>query len=245
MLLRSREFEAAYTAIPVVSDASFAVAPGEIIALVGRNGVGKTTLLRGIMGLVPVCRGSLQLHGTEIVGKAPETIARLGVGYVPAGRSIFGTLSVRENLIMRAQNECQTQIKSHPIGVESQTTWTFERVLELFPRLGERLSHGGQKLSGGEQQMLAIGRALMTNPRLLMIDEATEGLAPLVARDIWKTLHEICKSGMATIIVDRDLCKLAEVASRAIILFKGQIVFDGNPSSLLSDKALIQRYVGL
>jgi branched-chain amino acid transport system ATP-binding protein len=245
MLLESREFEAAYTAMPVVSDASFAIAPGEIIALVGRNGMGKTTLLRGIMGLVPVRRGSLQLHGTEIAGKTPETIARLGVGYVPAGRGIFGTLSVRENLIMRAQNGSQTLINSRPTEICSQATWTLERVLNLFPRLGERLSHGGLKLSGGEQQMLAIGRALMTNPHLLMIDEATEGLAPLVARDIWQTLHEICRSRMAAIIVDRDLRKLVEVATRAIILFKGKIVFDDSPSLLLADKALIQRYIGL
>ena len=165
---------------------------------------------------------------------APESIARFGVGYVPAGRGIFGSLSVRENLIMCARP-----------GVDGNSAWTLDRVLSLFPRLAERLAHGGHHLSGGEQQMLAIGRALMTNPCLLLVDEATEGLAPLVARRIWATLEEICRSGVAAIIVDRDVRRLSRIAARALVLFKGDVVFDGTPAALLADDALVQRYIGL
>lgn len=237
MLLDSRGFDVGYGPVPIITDATFAVGPGEVVALIGRNGMGKTTLFRGIMGLAPVCRGSVRFRGIEITGKAPDSIARSGIGYVPAGRGIFGSLSVLENLVMRAA--------THDEPGQNFDNWTLERVLRLFPRLSERLNFGGLKLSGGEQQMLAIGRALMTNPQLLLIDEATEGLAPLVARNIWETLHEICKSGMAAIIVDRDLRRLAKVATRAIILSKGEIVFDGDPSLAMADEALIQRYVGL
>jgi branched-chain amino acid transport system ATP-binding protein len=222
--------------------------------------------------------------GTDIIGAAPEMIARAGLGYVPAGRGIFGSLSVRENLVMCARNAGEGGkadaavdlgairhfadiVLSVPacwfgFDVDRYITagarrsrqapstarageWTLERVLSLFPRLAERFQHGGQNLSGGEQQMLAIGRALMTNPRLLLIDEATEGLAPLIARDIWTTLEAICRTGVAAIIVDRDVRRLAKIASRAIVLFKGQIVFDGRPDVLLKDEALVQRYIGL
>jgi branched-chain amino acid transport system ATP-binding protein len=290
-LLAIRSFDAAYGEVPIVRAVSFAVAPGEIVAVLGRNGMGKTTLLRGILGLAPVRNGGLEFGGVDMIGFAPEMIARAGIGYVPAGRGIFGSLSVRENLIMCARN---SQSESAPAdgraylqhladhvgdvvtrwsgridlapGAPSPTgslasspapsdpasgfernegNWTLERVLALFPRLAERLAHGGQNLSGGEQQMLAIGRALMTNPRLLLIDEATEGLAPLVARDIWRTLSEICRTGVAAIIVDRDVRQLARIAGRAIVLFKGQIVFDGRPDMLLKDEDLVQRYIGL
>jgi ABC-type branched-subunit amino acid transport system ATPase component len=205
---------------------------------------------------------------------------------VPAGRGIFGSLSVRENLVMCARNAGESGkagaaadfgairrfadiILSVPacwfgfdvdryitVGADARSAsrapsaagpgeWTLDRVLSLFPRLAERFQHGGQNLSGGEQQMLAIGRALMTNPRLLLIDEATEGLAPLIARDIWTTLEAICRTGVAAIIVDRDVRRLAKIASRTIVLFKGQIVFDGRPDVLLKDEALVQRYIGL
>jgi branched-chain amino acid transport system ATP-binding protein len=167
-------------------------------------------------------------------------IAHCGIGYVPAGRGIFGSLSVRENLVMCARN-AENDARLARAG----SCWTLDRVLSLFPRLAERIEHGGQNLSGGEQQMLAIGRALMTNPRLLLIDEATEGLAPLVARDIWRTLAEICRSGVAAMIVDRDVRQLANIARRAVVLFKGEIVFDGEPARLLADQALIQRYIGV
>jgi branched-chain amino acid transport system ATP-binding protein len=233
-ILEAKEFGVAYGESPVVRAASFAIAPGEVVALIGRNGMGKTTLLRGVVGLAPVRRGSLCMAGQPIVDGAPEAIARLGVGYVPSGRGIFGSLSVRENLIMCARP-----------GHDGSSVWTLERVLALFPRLAERLAHGGHHLSGGEQQMLAIGRALMTNPRLLLIDEATEGLAPLVARSIWATIEEICRSGVAAIIVDRDVRRLSRIASRALVLSRGDVVFDGPPAVLLADEALVQRYIGL
>jgi branched-chain amino acid transport system ATP-binding protein len=285
-VLTARNFSAAYGEIPIVRAVTFSVAPGEIVALLGRNGMGKTTLLRGVVGLVPVRDGCLEIMGTDIIGAAPEMIARAGLGYVPAGRGIFGSLSVRENLVMCARDGGEggkpgaavdlgairhfaDSVLSVPacwfgFDVDRYTTaraggrrsrqapstarageWTLERVLSLFPRLAKRFQQGGQNLSGGEQQMLAIGRALMTNPRLLLIDEATEGLAPLIARDIWATLEAICRTGVAAIIVDRDVRRLAKIASRAIVLFKGQIVFDGRPDVLLKDEALVQRYIGL
>jgi branched-chain amino acid transport system ATP-binding protein len=201
-----------------------------VLAVVGRNGMGKTTLLRGLIGLAPVRHGRVLFAGEDIVARATESIARAGIAYVPAGREIFGTLSVRENLVMCARGE---------------GSWTLERVLTLFPRLGERINHGGRQLSGGEQQMLAIGRALMTNPDLLLIDEATEGLAPLVARDIWRTVTEICASGVSAIIVDRDLKRLARIVSRAAVLFRGEIAFNGTPAELLADDELVRKYIGL
>jgi branched-chain amino acid transport system ATP-binding protein len=231
-VLRVKNFSAAYGEVQVINGLSFAIGAGEIVALLGRNGMGKTTLLRGIIGLTPVRTGALAIAGDSMIAAEPEVIAHAGIGYVPAGRGIFGSLSVRENLIM-----CER-------GANADG-WTLERVLALFPRLAERIGHGGQNLSGGEQQMLAIGRALMTNPRLLLIDEATEGLAPLIARDIWRTLAAICRTGVAAIIVDRDVRQLAKIATRAIVMFKGQVVFDGPPDVLLRDEELVQRYIGL
>jgi branched-chain amino acid transport system ATP-binding protein len=229
-LLEIDKFSAAYGEVPVVREVAFTLAQGEIMALLGRNGMGKTTLLRGLMGLAPVRQGRVLFADEDIVARATESIARAGIAYVPAGREIFGTLSVRENLVMCARG---------------QGSWKLERVLTLFPRLGERINHGGRQLSGGEQQMLAIGRALMTNPDLLLIDEATEGLAPLVARDIWRTITEICTSGMSAIIVDRDLKRLARIVSRATVLFRGEIAFNGTPAELLADDELVRKYIGL
>jgi branched-chain amino acid transport system ATP-binding protein len=232
-LLKAERFAAAYGPAPVVRDISLALEGAEIIALMGRNGMGKTTLLRGLMGLTPVRDGRVTLADREISALSPEAIARAGIGYVPAGREIFASLSVRENLIMCARRG------------GGSGAWDLARVLDLFPRLAERLDNGGRQLSGGEQQMLAIGRALMTNPWLLLIDEATEGLAPLVARNIWATLAEICKTGVAAIIVDRNLKHLAEIATRAVVLLRGEIAFDGDPASLLADTGLVEKYIGL
>jgi branched-chain amino acid transport system ATP-binding protein len=232
-LLKAERFSAAYGPAPVVRGISLALDGAEVVALMGRNGMGKTTLLRGLMGLTPVRDGTLTLADREISALSPEAIARAGIGYVPAGREIFASLSVRENLVMCARQ------------ADDSGAWDLARVLKLFPRLAERLDNGGRQLSGGEQQMLAIGRALMTNPRLLLIDEATEGLAPLVARNIWATLTEICKTGVAAIIVDRNLKHLAEIATRAVVLFRGEVAFDGDPASLLADTALVEKYIGL
>ncbi len=232
-LLHLRNFSAAYGEVPVVSNVSLDLAPGEIMALTGRNGMGKTTLLRGIMGLASVRHGTVQFAGADIGAQTTEAISRAGIAYVPAGREIFGTLSVRENLVMCAR------------GSGGGNAWTFERVMALFPRLGERINHGGKQLSGGEQQMLAIGRALMTNPKVVLIDEATEGLAPLVAREIWRTLAEIGKTGVSAIIVDRDLKRLAKIASSVAVMLRGEIAFKGTPAALLSDDALVRKYIGL
>jgi branched-chain amino acid transport system ATP-binding protein len=233
-LLKADRFSAAYGPAPVVRGISLAINRAEVVALMGRNGMGKTTLLRGLMGLTPVRDGRATLSDREISALSPEAIARAGIGYVPAGREIFGSLSVRENLVMCARE-----------AAGGSSDWDLARVLKLFPRLAERLDNGGRQLSGGEQQMLAIGRALMTNPRLLLIDEATEGLAPLVARNIWATLREICTTGVAAVIVDRNLKHLAEIATRAVVLFRGEVAFDGDPASLLADTALVEKYIGL
>jgi len=233
VLLDIANFSAAYGEVPVVSGVSLTLEAGDIVALTGRNGMGKTTLLRGVMGLVPVRQGTVRFAGNDIAAQPTEAISRAGIAYVPAGREIFGTLSVRENLVMCAR------------GGEAASAWTFDRVMTLFPRLGERINHGGKQLSGGEQQMLAIGRALMTNPRILLIDEATEGLAPLVAREIWRTLSEICASGMSAIIVDRDLKRLARIVTKVAVMFRGEVAFSGTPEALLSDDALVRKYIGL
>ena len=232
-LLHIKNFAAAYGEVPVVSNVMLDLKAGEIMALTGRNGMGKTTLLRGIMGLTPVRQGTVHFAENDIAAQATEVISRAGIAYVPAGRDIFGSLSVRENLIM-----CER-------GGEGETRWTFERIMTLFPRLGERINHGAKQLSGGEQQMLAIGRALMTNPKILLVDEATEGLAPLVAREIWRTLSEIAKTGMSAIIVDRDLKRLARIVSSVTVMFRGEIAFAGTPEALLSDDALVRKYIGL
>jgi branched-chain amino acid transport system ATP-binding protein len=232
-LLQIEGFSASYGPAPVVRDVNLTLRQGEFAALLGRNGMGKTTLLRGLLGLVPVRGGSVWFDGADIAGLATEAIARKGVGYVPAGRGIFGSLTVRENLLMSAR------------AADYGEGWTLERVLDLFPRLAERIGHGGHQLSGGEQQMLAIGRALMTNPRLLLIDEATEGLAPLVARGIWRTLSEICASGVSAIIVDRDLKQLSRIVGSVNLLFRGEIVFAGPPASLLADGELVRKYIGV
>src|SRR6478672_2185833 len=166
---------------------------GKAVGLLGRNGMGKTTLIRSVMGFVTAASGSVAWQGKDMTGAAPEKMARLGIGYVPEGRGIFPNLSVRENLLMSARG-----------GPGGRRDWTFERVLDTFPRLAERLDHGGQQLSGGEQQMLSIGRALMTNPDLLILDEATEGLAPLVVQEIWRVIARIRETGISTLIVDRN-----------------------------------------
>ena len=198
---------------------------GSALGLLGRNGMGKTTLIRTLMGYLKPTQGQLQWDGRDVTGWEPERMARLGIGYVPEGRAIFANLSVRENLVMA----------SRP-GV-----WTLDRVLATFPRLAERLSHGGQQLSGGEQQMLAIGRALMTQPRLLILDEATEGLAPLIVTEIWRVIAELRASGLSTLLVDRNYRAVLAHTDQAVVLEKGRVVLAG-PSSEIADQpqALVQ-----
>jgi branched-chain amino acid transport system ATP-binding protein len=194
---------------------------GTALGLLGRNGMGKTTLIRAVMGYVPAKAGSVSWQGRQVNGQAPERISRLGIGYVPEGRGIFPNLSVRENLVMTARP-----------GPDGRRDWTFERVLATFPRLAERLGHGGQQLSGGEQQMLAIGRALMTNPLLMILDEATEGLAPLIVAEIWRVVRTIRQSGISTLIVDRNYREVLAHTDHALVLEKGLVVMSGESAAL-------------
>jgi branched-chain amino acid transport system ATP-binding protein len=203
------------------------------VGLMGRNGMGKTTLIRSLMGYLRPASGEIRVDGKDVTGWVPEKMARLGIGYVPEGRGIFPNLSVRENLEM-----------THRAGVEGRRDWTFDRVMTTFPRLTERLSLGGQQLSGGEQQMLAIGRALLTNPRLLILDEATEGLAPLMVAEIWRVIDEIGASGIATLIVDRDYRKVLARADRALILQKGKVVVQGAAADVAATTKLSD-YLGV
>jgi branched-chain amino acid transport system ATP-binding protein len=200
----------------------------------GRNGMGKTTLIRTIMGLVRPRSGSVSVDGADVTRDPAFRIAQRGVAYVPEGRGIFGSLSVRENLA----------IAERP-GIDGKSAWTTARVLALFPRLGQRLHNGGDQLSGGEQQMLAIARALLTNPRVLILDEATEGLAPLVREEIWKTVRLVRQSGIATLLVDKSVSEVTAVADRVVILVKGQIVFEGTPDALKADPELMHRHLGV
>ena len=233
-LLHVKKLEAFYGAGQVLHSIDLKVARGEQIALIGRNGMGKTTLLRSLLGLVTDARGHIQFAGRDIKGEAPENIARAGMALVPEGRGVFGSLSVIENLTMAAR-----------AGTDGRQIWTLDKIYRLFPRLHARRNNGGHQLSGGEQQMLTIGRALMTNPDLLLIDEATEGLAPLVAKDIWATLGIIRNEGVATIVVDKDFRSLSRIADRMVMLSKGVVVFDGAPAVLAAKQELLEQHLGV
>jgi len=233
-IIEAQELHTYYGTSHILHGIDLAVRRGEAVGLMGRNGMGKTTLIRTLLGLVPARRGAVRIDGQVMTHAAPHRIARLGIAYVPEGRGIFPNLTVRENLLMAARP-----------GTEGQNLWTFERVMEIFPRLSQRLSHGGQQLSGGEQQMLAIGRALMTNPRLLILDEATEGLAPLIAREIWRILAAIRTSGIAAIIVDKNFAAVSALTDRNVILVKGKIVFEGTGPALQSQPEIMRQYLGI
>ncbi len=194
---------------------------GTSLGLLGRNGMGKTTLIRSLLGFTRTAQGRVRWLGEDVTGHTPERMARRGIGYVPEGRGIFPNLSVRENLLMSARP-----------GPQGQRDWTFDRVMTTFPRLAERLGHGGQQLSGGEQQMLSIGRALMTNPQLLVLDEATEGLAPLIVAEIWRVIAAIRATGISTLIVDRNFRQVLAHTDRAVVLEKGQVVMAGASAQL-------------
>jgi len=238
LLIEARGIHAYYGASHVLHGVDFALGRGETVGLMGRNGMGKTTLLKSMLGLVrpPVgeVRGAISVKGRDMTHAAPHQIARSGIAYVPEGRGIFPNLSVRENLVMAARP-----------GAQGAHDWTLERVLETFPRLAERLGLGGGQLSGGEQQMLTIGRALMTHPELLILDEATEGLAPLAAREIWRIIRAIKKAGIATIIVDKNFSAVSAIADRIVILVKGRAVYDGSSAELRGQPGLHQRHLGV
>ena len=234
LLINAQNLQTYYGASHILRGVNFTVARGETIGLMGRNGMGKSTLLKSIMGLVKPRAGSIEIAGKTMTGRAPYEIAQLGIAYVPEGRGIFGNLSVTENLKMAAR-----------AGIRGQRDWTYDRVLDTFPRLKERLSHGGQQLSGGEQQMLTIGRALMTNPDVLILDEATEGLAPLIARDIWRICQLIKTTGISTVIVDKNYKHVTQITDRNVILVKGELVFEGTSQALNAQPELLQRYLGV
>ena len=233
-LLGLADVHARYGDSHVLRGVSLEIPAGVSLGLLGRNGMGKTTLIRTVLGYVRAAGGSVAWQGRALTGAAPEKMARLGIGYVPEGRGIFPNLSVRENLVMTARP-----------GPEGARDWTFERVMATFPRLAERLEHGGQQLSGGEQQMLAIGRALMTNPRLLILDEATEGLAPLIVAEIWRVIAEIRGTGIATLIVDRNARGVLAHTDRAVVLEKGVIVMAGESTALAAETEALARHLGV
>jgi branched-chain amino acid transport system ATP-binding protein len=238
-MLKLTDIHARYGDSHVLRGVSLELPAGCALGLLGRNGMGKTTLIRTLMGYLRAAEGSVMWGGEGgtwqvVTGYTPERMARLGIGYVPEGRGVFPNLSVRENLMMAARP-----------GPDGSRAWTYERVLDTFPRLKERLASGGQQLSGGEQQMLAIGRALLTNPRLLILDEATEGLAPRIVTEIWRVVGEIRASGVSTMVVDRNYRAVLAHTDRAVVLEKGRIVLAGDAATLGADHDGLTRLLGV
>lgn len=232
--IEAREIHTYYGASHILHGISLKIMPGETVCLMGRNGMGKTTTLRSLIGLTPPRRGEVLINGKSIANMPPHRIARLGIGYTPENRGIFPNLTVHENLVMA----------SRP-GPNGRCDWTYEKILETFPRLHERLDHMGDQLSGGEQQMLTIGRALMTNPDILILDEATEGLAPLIRKEIWRVIRAIKATGIASLIVDKDVNALLSICDRGIILTKGRVVHDGPAAELAANPELHARHLGV
>jgi len=233
MLLDVKNLHAYYDSSHVLKGISLSIQARETIGLLGKNGMGKSTLIRSILGLVHQRQGEIYIQEKTAMTLAPYEIARLGIAYVPEGRGIFPNLSVKENLIMAARP-----------NLFGQTEWTLDKILGTFPALKERLNHLGEQISGGEQQMLSIGRALMTHPQLLILDEATEGLAPLVVAQIWQVIAQIKARGIATLIVDRDWRKVLQHSDRAVVLLKGEIVLEGTGIELLHHPNL-STYLGV
>ncbi len=232
--LQASGLHAHYGQSHILHGIDLAIGAGQAVGLLGRNGMGKTTLIRTLIGQLRASAGTVQVAGRDVTGLPTEKTVRLGIGYVPEGRGVFPNLSVRENLVMAARP-----------GRRGQVDWTFDRVLETFPRLSERLGNGGGQLSGGEQQMLAIGRALMTNPDLLILDEATEGLAPLVVAEIWRVIGLVRATGIASLVVDRDFRKVLAHTDRALVLEKGRVVLEGASDALAADEDALHQFLGV
>lgn len=233
LILDAQGIHAWYGSSHVLHGVALRIAQGETVGLLGRNGMGKSTLIRTLLGHVSQRDGFISLFGQDASRFKPHEVARLGVAYVPEGRGVFPNLTVRENLLMAARR-----------GLDGRNDWSFERVMATFPRLKERLSNLGTQLSGGEQQMLSIGRALMTHPALIVLDEATEGLAPLIVTDIWRVIGEIRSSGIATLIVDRDYRRVLSRSDHAIVLQKGQVVLAG-PSDEVANHPALSGFLGV
>jgi branched-chain amino acid transport system ATP-binding protein len=234
-MLHLHDIESGYGAGQVIFGVSLSVPAGRVVSLMGRNGMGKTTTIRTIMGQLPLTAGRISRFGNDQPNKLPFQIARLGLGLVPEGRQIFSNLDVTENL----------KTFYRPPRDDGGSHWHYERVFELFPRLAERRDHAGNHLSGGEQQMLAIGRALMTNPKLLILDEATEGLAPIIRTQIWDCLATLKAEGQSILIIDKNVKAIARLADHHYILDKGRVVWNGDSKTLLATKGLTERYLGV
>ena len=230
MMLAVRNLAAGYGPAQVLFDVNFAVGAGEVVTLLGRNGMGKTTTIRTLMGLLPARGGTADFEGEGLLGRPSYRIAQRGLGLVPEGRQIFPALSVEENLVATAT-------------ARHGAYWSLPRVYEFFPRLAERSANMGNQLSGGEQQMLAIGRALMTNPKLMILDEATEGLAPLIRTEIWACLARLKREGQAILLVDKHLDALTKLADRHVVIEKGQVVWTGTSAALAADPSIKARYL--
>ena len=234
-MLRLQNIQSGYGLSQVLFDVSLEIGVGEVVALLGRNGMGKSTLVRTVFGQLPLQAGRLSFEGQDVSGWAPDRIARLGLAIVPEGRQCFPNLSVREHL---------TAFAAQRNGNASQR-WDLERVFDMFPRLRERQGNMGNQLSGGEQQMLAIGRALVTNPKLLILDEATEGLAPIVREEIWQCLARLREAGQTILVIDKYVERLIKLADRHIILERGRVVWQGSSAALDADRGLWTRYLGV
>ena len=231
-LLQLDKVETCYGLSQVLFGVSLSIMPGEVVTLMGRNGMGKTTTVRSIMGLTPARAGSIRFSGSDIRALPSYRVAKLGLGLVPEGRQIFPNLTVRENLVATARGD-------------GEGAWTLDKVHALFPRLAERGGNMGNLLSGGEQQMLAIGRALMTNPRLLILDEATEGLAPLIREEIWNCLGMLKKAGQSILVIDKNVDALTEIADRHYMIERGRVVWNGTSRDLLGAPEIQHRYLGI
>jgi branched-chain amino acid transport system ATP-binding protein len=233
-MLKVEGLETAYGVSQVLFGVSLDIAKGEVVTLLGRNGMGKTTTVLSIMGVVRPRGGSVRMDGTQISGLPSFRVAKAGLGLVPEGRQVFPNLTVYENLVATAANRSR-----------HASPWTLEKVFQLFPNLQERQRHYGNQLSGGEQQMLAIGRALMTNPRLLILDEATEGLAPLVRADIYRSIEQLKSEGLSILVIDKDVNALTRVADRHYVLEKGRVVWSGSSAQLRENRDMQHRYLGI
>ena len=234
--LSVRGLQAGYGRAQVLFDISFEVRRGEVITLLGRNGMGRSTTIKCLFGMLASSAGEIEVGGLRTRGLPPHRIARQGIALVPEGRQIFTELTVEENLVATAR---------HAVGDHSGREWTLERVYQFFPRLRERRGNLGWQLSGGEQQMLAIGRALMTNPKLLVLDEATEGLAPVIREEIWRTLAELKREGLAQIVIDKNVGRLLQLADRHVVIEKGRVVWQGDSPALRAQPDIVQQYLGL
>ena len=233
-LLEGRGLHTYYGASHILHGVDIVVHRGQTVSFMGRNGMGKTTTLRSLLGLTPPREGQVLMNGQDVTGKAPHWMAKAGIAYVPEDRGIFPTLTVKENLVMAARP-----------GPTGRKDWDLDRVMDLFPRLAERSSSTGNRLSGGEQQMLTVGRALMTNPDLILLDEATEGLAPLIRKEIWSVIRRIKETDIASIVVDKDVKSLVGIADLNVIITKGRIVYQGSSSELTANPDIHRQHLGV